>query len=207
MACNHKFLKYLNLEKLDFQPELLIVGTFNPEWPENNYAEWFYGRTNNNYFWDVLPRMLGQQSLRKNTNHLDWKSFCSKNKIAITDLISSIDDADKNNEKHFDVISKFLDTEFADTFDNFKITRVLEILIKNPSIKKVYFTRNKGVELFDNEILKIHDYCKNNEIYFSYLLTPSANARFQMSGYEPKNPNLKRSLANFIFENWLENWK
>jgi len=57
MACNHKFKKYLKLEKLDFIPETLIVGTFNPAWPAGNYAEWFYGRTSNNYFWEVLPNL------------------------------------------------------------------------------------------------------------------------------------------------------
>jgi hypothetical protein len=33
MACNHKFKSFLRLEKLDFKPETLIVGTFNPAWP------------------------------------------------------------------------------------------------------------------------------------------------------------------------------
>jgi len=47
MACNHKFIEYLNLENLDFEPTTLIVGTFNPEWPAGNQAEWFYGRTHN----------------------------------------------------------------------------------------------------------------------------------------------------------------
>ena len=33
MACDHKFNFFLRLEKLDFKPETLIVGTFNPAWP------------------------------------------------------------------------------------------------------------------------------------------------------------------------------
>lgn len=45
MPCNHKFQEDLNLERLDFKPTTLIVGTFNPEWPDGNQAQWFYGRT------------------------------------------------------------------------------------------------------------------------------------------------------------------
>jgi len=41
MPCFHKFLNYLNLETLDFEPTTLIVGTFNPEWPIGNNAMWF----------------------------------------------------------------------------------------------------------------------------------------------------------------------
>ena len=62
------------------------------------------------------------------------------------------------------------------------------------------------MNLFDNEISIINNYCVNNDIRFSYLMTPSKNARFQMRGYEPQNPNLERNLSNFIYEKWLENW-
>lgn len=207
MACNHKFIKYLKAEKIDFEPRFLIIGTFNPEWPEDNYAEWFYGRTNNNYFWETLPRMFQEESLRINFNHSDWKIFCSRNQVALTDLITSIKDAKQDNPNHFEIISKFRDAEFADTFEDFEMTNILEILENNPKIEKVFFTRNQGVDLFDNEINIINDYCINHNILFSYLLTPSKNARFQMGGYEPRNPNLVRNLSNFIYEKWLENWE
>ncbi len=206
MPCNHKFINYLNLEKIDFEPSLLIIGTFNPVWPEDNYAEWYYGRTSNNYFWEILPRMFREDSLRNN-NHLAWKNFCSRNQIAITDLITSINDADQENPNHFEIISKFKDTDFANTFQEFEMTDILGILKNHPSINKVYFTRNKGVELFDNQLNFINDYCQKHEIYFSYLLTPSKYARFQMGGYVPENLNLERNLSNFIYEKWLENWK
>lgn len=206
MACNHKFIQHLNLENLDFEPETLIIGTYNPEWPEDNYAEWFYGRTNNNYFWDTLPKMFEEKSLRENATSNDWKNFCSRNKVALTDLITSIGDAEKNNTDHFEIISKFKDHEFASTFASFKMTDIVQILEKRPSIKKVYFTRNQGVDLFDHEINKVKEYCQKNNIRFSYLLTPSKNARFQMKGYQPSNPNLERNLSNFIYEKWLENW-
>lgn len=207
MACKHKFYKYLHLKNLDFEPKTLIIGTFNPSWPEDNYAAWFYGRTNNNYFWDVLPRMFNLPSLRKDGGPKEWKTFCSQNKVAITDFIASINDADEGNEAHCGVISKFKDTEFADTFDEFERTGIVDLLRDHPSIRSVYCTRQEGVKLFDDEIKYIKEYCNRNAIYFSHLLTSSANARFQMRGYEPADPSLKRSLANFIYEKWLEKWQ
>ncbi len=207
MACKHKFYDYLNCDNLDFQPRILIIGTFNPEWSENNYSNWFYGRTNNNYFWEVLPRIFKEESLKHIGKELEWKKFCIRNLIALTDLISSINDADKNTPNHLEVISKFKDNELVKTFNEFKMTDVVAILEKHSTIKNVYFTRKKGVNLFDNEMFKIQDYCLKKQITFSYLLTPSKNAKFQMRGYEPKNPNLERSLSNFIYEKWLENWR
>jgi hypothetical protein len=205
MPCRHKFFEYLNCSNINYQPQIMIIGTFNPEWPDDNYAEWFYGRTNNNYFWETLPRMFNEVSLR-NLNHSDWKHFCAQKKIAITDLISSINDANQEDPTHFEIISKFKDTEFAETFNSFEMTNIIEILENNPSIKKVFFTRNPGVVLFDNQIEAIREFCNNNHIHFSHLLTPSKNARFQMRGWNPKMPNLERNLSNFIYEKWLINW-
>ncbi len=205
MACIHKFHQHLNCIDLGFNPKILIIGTFNPEWPIDNYAGWFYGRTRNNYFWDVLPRMFGDESLRR-SNHISWKNYCSLKQIAITDLISSINDAEESNSSHFEIISKFKDTEFADTFNDFEMTDLIQILENNSSIEKVFFTRNSGVELFDTQIQMIKEYCQRNGIYFSNLLTPSANARYQMGGWNPQIMGLERNLPNFIFEKWINNW-
>lgn len=79
MPCNHKFIEDLNLKNLNFKPTTLIVGTFNPEWPVGNTAEWFYGRIDNN-FWDVLPRIYGNKSMRC-SKPSDWKKFCEEKKL------------------------------------------------------------------------------------------------------------------------------
>jgi hypothetical protein len=58
MACNHKFKDDLTIDYAkDWNPTTLIVGTFNPEWTDNNSADWFYGRTENNYFWSVTTSL------------------------------------------------------------------------------------------------------------------------------------------------------
>jgi hypothetical protein len=111
MPCPHKFQEYLKLEKLDFLPETLIVDTFNPAWPEGNYAEWFYGRVRNNYFWDVLPRMFDPElNLRQKGIHAsEWKLFCNQRRIAVTDLIYSIEDADSQNSDHREAFKYYSD--------------------------------------------------------------------------------------------------
>ncbi len=212
MACPHKFHDYLNLRKgylnpalneLDFEPTTLIVGTFNPSWPENNKAEWFYGRTRNNYLWDVLPRLYNANNLRKSKPQ-DWRQFCFTNKIALTDLITSIEDADQSNEEHQDVLATYLDTSIADYFSKFTFTPITEILEKYNSITAVYLTRQKGVELFDKEWEKVEKFKRN--LHVRDLLTPSASARFQIRDYKMANPNDKTPLLNFIYQSWKEQW-
>jgi len=221
MPCLHKFHEYLNISKgylnsnskeLDFNPVTLIVGTFNPSWPEGNEANWFYGRIKNNYFWDVLPRLYNHpMSLRNNNlnNHSDWKKFCFDKKIVITDLISEITDADENNVEHQEILKTYLDSSIADYFINFSFTSIVEILEKHPSIKNIYFTRKEGIELFDEEWTKVERYVQENtdrNFHIKRLLTPSASARFQIKQYKKDNPQDPSPLRNFIYSSWLEKW-
>jgi hypothetical protein len=209
MPCNHKFIDYLNLERIDFKPSTLIVGTFNPSWPEGNQAEWFYGRTARNYFWDVLPRLIDPLINLRQETHLVWKSFCSQNKIAITDIISSINDADADNQEHQNILSSYLDTTIANHFEDFSYTDLVQLVINNPSIQNVYLTRQDGVELFDNRWNLLEDFALNNperNLHLRKLITQSANARFQIEQYIIENPNDPTPLRNFIFQRWQEQW-
>lgn len=200
MPCHHKFIDYLNLGRIDFQPNTLVVGTFNPGWNNiGNQAEWFYGRTKNNYFWDVLPRLYENINLR-NQDHSEWKLFCNRNKIAITDLLQSIDDADINNPVHVQAISNYKDTEIAQNFTDFTPVNVVGILQRHQSIKHVYLTRQPGGQFWDNLWLTITEYCDQNDITHGTLLTPSGNARFQMQR------GINTPLREFIYENWLPLW-
>ena len=200
MACIHKFHQYLNLNNLDFEPTTLIVGTFNPGWDNlNNNATWFYGRTRNNYFWDVLPRIYEDINLR-NENQIDWKLFCARNQIAITDLLASIDDADQENPLHINAISNYKDNDIATLFQQFTPVNIINILENHTSITNVYFTRQSGNNFWDNLWNEIVHEFANNNINFQTLLTPSASARYQMRG------NAGLSLRDFIFNNWQNAW-
>jgi hypothetical protein len=200
MACLHKFHQYLNLDNLNFEPTTLIVGTFNPGWDGiNNNADWFYGRTRNNYFWDVVPRIYENINLR-NGNNMDWKDFCVRNQIALTDLLESINDADENNPLHVTTISNYKDSDIANSFQHFTPVDIINILNNNPSIRNVYLTRQLGIAFWDNLWNIIVNENTGNNINFQTLLTPSASARFQMNGIQGIR------LQDFIFNKWQAKW-
>ncbi len=200
MPCNHKFLDYLHLARIDFEPTTLIIGTFNPGWDNlGNNAEWFYGRTARNYFWDVLPRIYEDINLRHQT-HLEWKQFCARNGIAVTDLLQTINDADIVNPAHVDALMGYQDADIANNFHDFTPVDIVRVLRDHPTINHVYLTRQLGVPFWDNLWLQVTEYCNQNNITHQTLLTPSASARFQMPG------DAGISLRDFIYNSWLPLW-
>jgi hypothetical protein len=201
MACQHKFYDYLQLQRLDdFKPEILIVGTFNPEWPEGNYAEWFYGRTDNNYFWDLLPRMFGDSGLR-NQDHFNWKTYCRTQKVALTDLILSIDDAEIKIEVHKNILGKYTDTAIASKFKQQVPNPIVPLLQANPSIKSVYLTTTNNSRFWQNLWNPVEQYCTQQNLWCKKLMTPSKGARFFMtkgSGF---------AMSDFIYNDWNAKWR
>lgn len=201
MPCLHKFHDDLNLEHLDFEPTTLFVGTFNPLWPVNNPAQWFYGRTQRNYFWDVMPRIVNGQNLRNATVN-EWKLFCSEHHVALTDIIASIDDAHEDNDEHQRILRNYRDNAIADNFEHFTFTNITQLVQQNPTIDRVFFTRQQGIPLFDEQWNLVVEYCQANGIQVGNLLTPSASARFQIELYLLANPDDLTPLRNFIFQEW-----
>ena len=206
MPCHHKFEHYLDLKQINFQPTTLIIGTFNPSWPKENYAEWFYGRTSNNHFWDVLPRIYGDQSLLQ-CNQSDWKKYCEPKLIAITDLISCIDDADEKNPNHEKLLRGYSDLAIAQTFKNFRTEHIKEIFDKFPSIQNVYFTRSGNGKLWRSLWIDIVDACeKTGKKKPTELLTPSKYARFHFARAKRMKLTQTVKLEDYILERWKEVW-
>jgi hypothetical protein len=210
MPCDHKFIKDLNLQNLDFDPEVLIVGTFNPAWPVNNSAQWFYGRTKNNYFWNVLPalyQLKGMRNISLEYQPSAWKAFCRARKIAITDLVSAINDADELSNPHQLLLGDYTDTNIVNNFNDFDLTNLIKILQQFPSIRSVYLTTKAQISFFNEIWNEIERYCKINSIHCRRLLTPSGRARYQIpAGYIPRFPIYTGVLANYILENWYDEW-
>jgi len=221
MACLHKFFDYLELQKgylnsevdhLDFKPTTLIVGTFNPSWPTNNKAEWFYGRTHdengnqNNNFWDVLPRIYGNRSLIENS-FKEWKKFCCYNKIALTDFIYSIEDAEIENAEHEKYLKTYSDRNISTKFKNHKILNVVKLLQQNSSIKNIYFTRGAN-EIFWRKLWEpVSKYAKQNDLHHQTLITPSGYAFYQQARYNNQNfSNQIKKLSDFILFKWQQRW-
>jgi len=212
MPCIHKFIGDLNLENLDFEPTTLIVGTFNPSWPDGNQAEWFYGRTHdqhgnvNNNFWDVLPRLYGEESLINGTLD-DWKAFCEKHKIAITDLITSIDDANEQDAEHRTLLGGYADNVIANNFNGQLPNNIVKLLQNNPTIKNVYLTRGTGETFWRRLWSPVVQYSNHNNLHERKLLTPSGYAFYQHGRYNNQNPNNIIPLLNdFILMKWENEW-
>jgi G:T/U-mismatch repair DNA glycosylase len=206
MACNHKFLNYLNLERLDFEPTTLIVGTFNPL-VEGNSAQWFYGRIDNN-FWEVLPRLYGESTLRCSTPR-EWKLFCKRHKIAITDLIESIIDVDLDNPVHIKKLKTYSDKSISKDFKKHSFVQINEILRKHNSINNVYLTRGTGETFWKKLWRPIEKFAKENEkrqLNLANLITPSGYAFYQQGSYNKQNPLNTLSLEDFILKDWKSKW-
>jgi hypothetical protein len=204
MPCNHKFQEDLNLERLDFKPTTLIVGTFNPEWPEGNQAQWFYGRIARNYFWDVLPRLYGEDSLI-NAGPDKWKKFCSRHKIALTDLISCVVDANQPQDNA--VMGGYADNVIANDFNEHTFTDIVGLLEAHPTIKNVYFTTGNAPTFWARLWRPVRAYCNQNELHENTLLTPSGFAFYQHGRYNRlhvDNPIIE--LGDFILMRWQEKW-
>jgi hypothetical protein len=206
MACDHKFKDELYLKLLDYAPETLIVGTFNPQWPTGNTARWFYGRTYDDYgfqsnnFWEVLPRLYGEPSLIDG-EPVEWKDFCRRHLIAITDLIACIEDACETNPDHIKWLGSYSDEQIAKNFKEFDFTKIDQILLTYPTITHLYLTR--GAQGLWKRLWRPIQQGRDVQT----LLTPSDWARIQHRIFNKRNPRQKiERLPDFIKMRWQAEW-
>ncbi|HMJ46807.1 MAG TPA: hypothetical protein VK498_05725 [Ferruginibacter sp.] len=197
MPCEHKFINDLQLQYVNWEVKTLFIGTFNPGWAEcpNNNADWFYGRTQRNEFWCILPAIHRLPSLLEG-NRNTWIEFCRKNKIAITDILSLINDADPELEEHRNTICKFKDEEL----ENLEVTtnNIPAILENYPNIKQICITRQRPLPNFWEEcFIDMFQFINDNplrEIEVKYLRSPSRGARRGVAG----------NFCEFIANRWLQ---
>ena len=158
MIIKHKFLDHV----VSPDTEILILGTFNPE-KQGNEAEFFYGRRRN-FLWTILSECYGVQNLKNRTTG-DKIAFARQRKIDFIDLVKSA-----NYEKE--------DVNYDDVALDGKVrewNNVKELILKLPALKKVALTRKtlRNIPNMSNEILKIEKICKERNIDFACLVTPS----------------------------------
>lgn len=195
MSCPHRFRNDLQLQYVDWEVRTLFIGTFNPSWDlPNNTAEWFYGRTARNDFWNILPTIHTGDGLIPGTPDL-WKSFCKKHRIAITDIITSLNDADQNNPEHVENVGGFQDEKL--TAYDIQLTNIPALLEENQSIKQICITRmtlpNPWNELFQATIDWVANHPERN-IQIRKLRSPSRGARKGVVG----------NFTDFIANQWQE---
>lgn len=206
MPCYHKFYDELHLERIDYEPETLIVGTFNPGGLAGNTAEWFYGRTDSNYLWEVLPRLYGAESLVEKGPE-DWKLFCRERKIAMTDLIAAIEDAEMDDAEHRKILGGYSDKAIVHHFDDFEFVDVLQLLRRFPTVKQVYLTRGITEAFWRHLWTPVMRYCDSYDIHERRLLTPSGNASYQHGQHNNLNPDGQvEKLEDYILMRWRNEW-
>ncbi len=184
----------------------LIVGTFNPEWPANNTAEWFYGRTADSCFWDVLPRLYAEASLI-GAGANDWQQFCKHKQIAFTDLISCIEDAEPDNADHVKMLGGFSDKAIEHNFDDFSYVNIVQLLQRHSSIKNVYLTRGVTDAFWRHLWNPVAHYCSVNGMHERKLLAPSQEAAYHHGAYNKQYPESPiEKLEDYILLRWRQEW-
>lgn len=146
---------------LSADAEIVIVGTFNPETPENK-ADFFYGRQQN-YLWKLLPEAFGRYSLKNSTKE-EKALFMTQHKIEFIDLIKAVDVEKPGNYR-----DDYIDSNVIEW------TNVVDELKQLPGLRKVCVTRKtfSGVPNIRKQLQEIEAYCEHNKIRFQYLITPA----------------------------------
>ena len=234
MPINHKFKEYhftnefftqnAILVNTPYQPEILFLGTFNPNTDEAaNMADFFYGR---NWFWPILFNIFEYnqetqiKKQRRFTNPLNPSldevfQFMKKHKLSFADLIMQVfpDDeidclAANNiiiNGVHYNLI-KDGDLAKINRTNNVRWTTkfIIDYLNQNPSISQVYFTR-KPVNPFTAKLQEIQEVLNQRGVLIKYLFTPSGQG---LPG-QPRNLTIMNQWLHSIregFDNLDENW-
>ena len=221
MTLNHKFYKYdfyngfatndAILNVLPYEPEVIFIGTFNPDW-NWNLADMFYG--SGMYMWSILSNLflhksnLIEKARQENINPTLDEIFevCRIGKITFADIIIGVDATVEvhSHEKLCIVGGSFEWDSYKDKqleymaakdwlIDN--ATGIINYINSTPSIKYVYFTFKSGIWLVKkmNEILSRITVSDKGSIF-----TPSGN------GFGSLLPNHLSKIAS-LTHCWIWN--
>lgn len=157
MLVRHRFLNHT----IDPETEILIIGTFNPDTPENE-ADFFYGRQRN-FLWTLVPKSFGDESLKNHTKQ-EKLNYIRRQKIDFIDLICEVDVDEVSN---YD--DAYLDSRVISWRD------VISEIEQLKKLKKVCFSRKSfsGIPNMKEKIEAVRLYCDKSGIRFMYLTTPA----------------------------------
>ncbi|MBK5214737.1 MAG: hypothetical protein JJE55_13865 [Flavobacteriaceae bacterium] len=155
---NHKFKNHV----VSSDTSILILGTFHPENMKN--GDFFYTRPHN-FLWRILPICFNRKDLKK-SDLTEKKKLMCENSVDFHDIIKSIQNP-KNNENLIN--DKIIDKYALKFHDTITLLKSLE------NLKAVYFTRMTfdGIPKIANRMAEIRNYCVENNIRFSLLITPA----------------------------------
>lgn len=223
MAIEHKFREttfgvrgnFSTLEAIldttPFKPEVLFLGTFNPDTAKDaNKADFFYGR---NWFWSAMFNIFDCNFLFKTRRDAaiannqpslnDILLFCQTYKITFADLISSVL---HNGNPNYDLTGNIVsydgnnydlinDDDLGRLNRNGQVEWSTKILIayleKTDSIKTVYLTR-QPVEPFATQWYSITSHNYGRKISFRNIYTPSGQRL-------PGTPRINHLMYHWLF--------
>lgn len=155
----HRFIENI------IQPntETLIIGTFNPDTPDND-AEFFYGRSRN-YLWRLLPTAFGESDLKQATKQ-EKISFINQYKINLIDLIEEIEVDEGEEANYYD---GYIDSRVTKWRD------IINLIDSLTNLKRVCFTRKTFSDIPNMKIRldAIQTHCESKSIPFKALTTPA----------------------------------
>lgn len=176
------------LDGTPYDPEVLIIGTFNPNTNgQHNLANFFYGR--DNY---LIPLIHGIFNLQTTYNQLPpyndilWP-LCNKLKLSFADLITTVFPANNNallpNTNKLVVngitynLLKDLHLISIDSLGQiiWNVESIANYINNTPSIKYVMLTQ-KSDTVFRDKFMEIKKLCANNRISFRSIYTPTGQS-------------------------------
>jgi hypothetical protein len=194
--CYQKFKKDLHLDYVTWNVKTLFIGTFNPGCcKDKNSAEWFYGRTDRNMFWNTLGYIYEQNPLLGTEGNPEaWQAFCKRNELAVTDLITGVKKVPV--EEIEDTLCKNFSDKKLEPFilNNAIISTEIENLIANSeklkNLKCVYLTRSTTNIAWNILWRPVERKCGSKKIHVAKLTTPGGFNYFQF------NENFLRTPVN-----------
>ncbi|MFN8407639.1 MAG: hypothetical protein U0X71_09205 [Sphingobacteriaceae bacterium] len=200
MSCPHRFLGYHAADSLlpDWEFDYLFIGTFNPVWDfsTGENASYFYGRTKNNYFWDLVPEIWALQKMRT-LDVAKWQQLLQQHQIGVTDLIRNIEDANPQNAQHQCWLKSKSDGDLV-RFQQivWNTSEILRVIARKQKLKGIFVTNQRAPGKIEHQIQLLEQAANRHQIYFARLITPSGGARFQFS----KGTKLYEAL----FDSWKQ---
>jgi hypothetical protein len=201
MPVNHKFLtnNFGNgfqttnalLAVTPYKPEVLIIGTFNPNSIANAGSDFYYSR---NYFWPAFKNIFTHnapviQQRRDNTNPVDPTlneifELCLRLKLSFADLITQT--LNFNNplyHQHGNIVELdglqydlIADDDLAALDEinqvNWNTENIVRYICANPTIHSIYFTR-RATGIWQEPWLHIINHQCSTGIYKANLYTPA----------------------------------
>lgn len=169
MPVDHKFIHHdfnngfatnnAILDVTPYKPEVLIIGTYNPNTIPNAQSDFFYSR---NYFWPAIKNLFIHNAIalhqrRDDAGHIPTLNeifeICSQTKLSFADLIlKTLHHNNPNyilngnivtfNNQNYDLIN---DGDLASLHQlnqvNWNTNNILTFIQNTPSINQIYLTR------------------------------------------------------------------